>query len=231
MTDQFEITRQYWGGAIRKGNLIYPNDQVIRFIKRNYKEKDISILDFGCGGGRNTVALLSEGYNVIAMDYTDDAVSMTKDKIRQLGIENPVVVKNSGFEVPIEADSIDAVIADGSLFYYSRENIVKIIENIKSVMKNNGLLWADFRTKHDSLFERGKQIDDGLFILGEGTDREGCSYFFADESDIRSIFDNANMEIVSIDDYSYSENNHRVINSWFHVIARKSVNVKQNYTS
>ena len=221
MKDQFETTRQYWGGAIRKGNLIYPNDQVIRFIKRNYKEKDISILDFGCGGGRNTVALLSEGYNVIAMDYTDDAVAMTKDKIKRLGIENPIVVRNSGFEVPVNENSIDAVVADGSLFYYSKENIVHIIKNIKSVMKNNGLLWADFRTKRDSLYGRGKQIDDGLLVLEEGTGREGCAYFFADETDIKSIFSTAEMEIVSLDDYIYSENNHQMINSWYHVIARK----------
>lgn len=36
MSTQFEKTRQYWGSAIKRGNLIYPNDQVIRFIKRYF---------------------------------------------------------------------------------------------------------------------------------------------------------------------------------------------------
>ena len=221
MTDQFESTRQFWGGTVRKGNLIYPNDQIIRFVKRNYKEKNISILDFGCGGGRNAVALLSEGYNVVAMDYTDDAVDMTTDKIKQIGIDNPVVVKNIGFEVPLEPYSIDAIVADGSLFYCTKENIIQIIKNLKAVLKNNGLLWANFRTKQDSLYAKGKQIDDGLYVLEDGTGREGCAYFFAEESDIRTIFRDAEMEIVSIDDYSYSEKNHQIVNSWYHVVARK----------
>lgn len=221
MKDYLEMTRRFWASAIRSGNLIFPNEQVIRFIKRNYKKKDISILDFGCGAGRNTVALLSEGYNVIAMDYNDDAVSMTKDKIEKIGIRDSVVIKNNGSEVPLEADSIDVVIANGSLFYDNKENIVKTIKKIKSVMKNNGLLWADFRTKQDSLYEKGKKIDEGLYILGEETDKEGCAYFFVDEKDVMDIFTKAKMEIVSIDDYSYSENNHNIINSWYHVVARK----------
>ena len=88
-------------------------------------------------------------------------------------------------------------------------------------MKSGGLLWADFRTRNDSLCGKGKLLDNGLFQLGEGTDREGCAYFFASEDDIRYIFDEAGLRILSIDDYEYSENGRKTINSWFHVIAQK----------
>ena len=78
---QFERTREYWGRTIQKGNLIYPNDQVIRFVKKNFSiPEQTTILDFGCGGGRNTIALLNEGYHVIAMDYTDSAIKMIEKK-------------------------------------------------------------------------------------------------------------------------------------------------------
>ncbi len=222
MDSQFERTRQFWGAAIRNGNLIYPNDQVIRFIKRNYKNQtELSILDFGCGGGRNTAALVSEGYHVIAMDYTESAIEMTREKCKRIGADNTRIIKNTGFDIPLPEESIDAVVADGSLFYYSKNDIIHVVANLQKVMRKGGLLWTDFRTKRDSLYGKGKQLDNGLYELGNATGREGCAYYFADEKDVREIFFKAGLEILSIDDYSYTENNRNGINSWYHVIARK----------
>lgn len=222
MSTQFEKTRQYWGSAIKRGNLIYPNDQVIRFIKRYFKDKkDIKILDFGCGGGRNSVALLREGYNVTAMDYTTEAIEMTRDKCRQIGMEDATIILNTGFDIPISANSVDAIIADGSLFYYTKDDITKVVTNLCKIMKQDALMWADFRTKNDSLFAKGDFIAEGLYRLGNGTDREDCAYYFADEDDIKEIFNGGGLSIVSIDDFTYSENNHKIVNSWYHVIAKK----------
>lgn len=221
MENQFEISRAFWGNEILKGNLIYPNTEIIRFVKRNFKNTDIMILDYGCGGGRNTIALLNEGYKVIAMDYTDEAVLLTQKKLDSIGVTEYKVIKNDGFTISLPEGSIDAVIADGSLFYNSIDDTAKIVSELQKVLKMGGLMWADFRTKKDSLYGRGKQIDDGLFVLEDGTGREGCSYLFVDESDIRNIFTKARMEIVSLDDYTYSEDNRRKLNSWFHVVAKK----------
>ena len=164
MDNQFEQTRKYWGSELSRGNLIYPNNQVIRFVKRNFKaNRDITILDFGCGAGRNTIALFNEGFNVIAMDYTDTAIEMTREKLKRIGISDSAIIKNKGFEIPLDCNSIDAVIADGSLFYYPKKDITKILSNLFAVMKPEALLWCDFRTKQDSLFARGIPLSDGLF--------------------------------------------------------------------
>lgn len=218
----FERTRCFWGNMVQQGNLIYPNEHVIRFIKGYFKNaSSTTILDFGCGGGRNTVALATEGYRVIAMDYTDTAIEMTTEKCRLIPDIDVTVLQNVNLEVPIDADSVDAVVADGSLFYNEKERITEIVSNLKKAMKKNALLWADFRKADDSLYGKGREIAKGLFELGEGTGREGCTYYFAEESDIRDIFGGAGLELVSIDDFKYSVNNHSLIESWFHVVARK----------
>ena len=204
-------------------NLLIPNDKVIIFIKRNFSDKsDIVVLDFGCGGGRNTVALLNEGYSVVAMDYTESAVQMTKEKCEKIKATEVKVIQNKGLDIPLDDCSIDAVVADGSLFCVSKEEIVKNISALKRVMKYDGLIWADFRTKKDSLFGKGEEISTNFFRLESGTGREGCSYYFTDEEDLRDIFSLAGLEIISLDDYSYSENNREIINSWYHVVAKKN---------
>lgn len=218
----FERTRAFWGSAIQQGNLMYPNDHVIRFVKKNFHNpSEIKILDFGCGGGRNTVALLSEGFDVIAMEYTESATKMTREKCKGMGKNNISIIQNSGFDVPLKDDYIDAIVADGSLFYYNMTGIITILRNLRRVLKADGLIWTDFRTKNDSLYGKGNEIDGGLFEMQDGTDREGCTYYFADEADVRSIFASANLEIVSIDDYTYTTNDRNINNSWFHIVARK----------
>lgn len=224
MNKLFETTRVFWGKEIKRGNLVYPNEQVIRFIKRYYSQKkEITVLDFGCGGGRNTVALLNEGYNVIAMDYTDEAIEMTKEKCDKMGFKDVKIVKNDGVEIPLSDKCIDAVIADGSLFYNSKNDTRKIIINIGKTVKLGGMLWADFRTKKDALFGGGTLLDDGLYLMSKETNRGGCTYFFADENDLEEIFRETGFEIASIDDYEYSENNRKALKSWFHVIAKKCI--------
>lgn len=223
MTNQYEETRNFWNEEIPRGNLLIPNDQVIIFIKRNFRDnKNAVVLDFGCGGGRNTVALLNEGYSVVAMDYTESAVQMTKEKCEKLNSKKVNVIQNKGSEIPLNDCSVDAVVADGSLFCVAKEEIVKNIIALKRVMKADGLLWADFRTKNDSLHGKGEEISSNFFRLESGTGREGCSYYFTDEEDLRDIFSLAGLEIISLDDYSYSENNREIINSWYHVVAKKN---------
>ena len=221
---QFERTREYWGRTIQKGNLIYPNDQVIRFVKKNFSiPEQTTILDFGCGGGRNTIALLNEGPHVSAMDYTDSAIKIIEKKCYCMaggGNRNVRIVQNHGFEIPLENSSVDAVVADGSLFYYNADDIIKVMKNLCRVMKPKSLLWTDFRTKKDSLYGKGTPIADGLFDMGKGTGRENCTYYFADEKDIRYIFSSSGFIIVSLDDFSYTVNNRTSINSWFHIVAQ-----------
>lgn len=53
-----------------------PTPEVINFID-NYKvKKDEKILDLGCGEGRDSIYLLDNGYNVLALDYSKSVIDM-----------------------------------------------------------------------------------------------------------------------------------------------------------
>lgn len=218
--DEFENTRKFWGSEILRGNLIWPDEHVIRFVKRNCKPGAV-VLDYGCGLGRNAVALAKEGYHLIAMDYTEEAVSAVKQKSRKLHL--PIKeVKNIGLEIPLPELSVDVVVADGSLFYNKKKDNIEILSNLAKCLKNEGKIWANWRTKRDSLYKQGIEMGDGLMKLKHGTKREGCCYFFADEKDIADMYESAGFVIEAIDEFDYTENNRESKCSYFHVSAHKN---------
>lgn len=217
-----EENRLFWGNTIKNGNLIYPDEHVIRFVKKNYREPEkTTLLDFGCGAGRNTIALLNEHFKVVAIDYTDEAISITREKCRLSGYEETEIIRSSGMDVPIEAESVDGVIANGSLFYNSQDRIIDLLKEIKNVMKVGALIWADFRTVKDSLFGRGVRVSDNCFALDTESGREGSLYWFADEDSLQYVFSESGFKIESLDYYEFTSNNRDTLNSWLHIIARK----------
>lgn len=216
------VTKEFWDKEIVRGNLIWPDEQVIRFVKRNYKPNSgIKILDFGCGAGRNTVALIQEGYHVIAMDYNESGLMLLKKKMRNLK-ENMVEYRlNNGLEIPIDNESVDGIVADGSLFYYNRIDTINLLKNLRVCLKKNGLMWADWRNKQDSLYGQGVEVEKGLFRLGEGSGREQCCYFFIERQELYALYEAAGFSIKSIDEYTYTTNNGDKRCAYYHVVAQK----------
>ena len=226
MKDQFEQTRMFLKNAVLKGQLVFPNEHVIRFVKRHLNKKPYAedyvptVLDFGCGLGRDSVAVAGYGLHVIAMDYNAEALEVVKQKIAGTSL-NIDCVQNSGFEVPIAEASVDIIFADGSLFYCAKADLIRLLKNLRNVLKPGGLFWASWRTKTDTLFGEANQIGDGLYVFPENNSRFGCTYFFADENDIREMYEAAALRIKSLDLMEYTENDRTIRNSWWHVIATR----------
>ena len=160
--------------------------------------------------------MASEGYKIIAMDYTEEAIAIINEKKGTLPIQS---IKNVGLEVPVAPESIDAVIANGSLFYNNIEDTIVILRNIKNSLKKGGKLWANWRSTNDSLYGQGELLDNGLYKLGNNSKREGCNYLFCNKETLQDMYYQSGFEIESIDKYSYTENNGKKLCEWHFVVA------------
>ena len=79
-------------------------------------------------------------------------------------------------------------------------------------------MWANWRTKNDSLFGNGREIDKDFFLLDS---REGSTYIFFDEKGLKEIYEEAGFKIVSIDVSGFTQNNMEIRNEWYLVVAQK----------
>lgn len=220
-SDIFLKNREYWKDEIIRGNLIWPDTSIIKFVNRNFKKElrgDITILDFGCGAGRNSIALAEEGFNVIAMDYNEEGLELLKQKSEK----NIKCIVNEGIDISLKKESIDVIVASGSLMYCNKEERIQLLKNLKDVLKVGGIFWSDWRSKEDYLYGMGECIEEGYYLLNNNSrGRNGVTYYFTDKNELKNLYEQVGLNIISIDKYSYTEDNENINNSWYHVVAKR----------
>jgi SAM-dependent methyltransferase len=73
------------------------------------------VLDVGCGSGRWTYAMAMLGANVVAVDFTDSAVDITREVTKDL--PNVDVIQANLFRLPFKADAFDFIVSWGVLHH------------------------------------------------------------------------------------------------------------------
>lgn len=79
-----------------------------------------TVLDLGCGSGRWTYAMASLGANVVAVDFSDAAVEITRQVTQ--GIGSVTVVQASLFRLPFAPGQFDFVVSWGVL-HHTRDTV------------------------------------------------------------------------------------------------------------
>ena len=96
------------------------------------------ILDFGCGSGRDTKYFLEHGYQVEAIDGSEELC-------RIASAYTGITVKNQLFNELSEVQKYDAVWACSSILHASSDELVIIIKKIWTALKDNGIFYTSFK--------------------------------------------------------------------------------------
>ena len=111
------------------------------------------ILDVGCGSGRDTLAFKNKGYQVDAIDYSEELV---KKASRLTGI--PIKLK-SFYEVD-DYEAYDGIWACASLLHCERTRLKEVIGKLVSALKPNGVLYMSFKYGNGDRQKDGRQFTD-----------------------------------------------------------------------
>jgi tellurite methyltransferase len=158
---------------------IYLFDQLLKGRLRT----GMSILDAGCGGGRNLVYFLRHGYDVYGVDQNGGAIEQVR---RLASLLHPSLPKEnfvvSGVdELPFVDDRFDAVVSSAVLHFAREErHFHAMVDEMWRVLKPGGLFFA--RLASSIGIERFIiPVGGRRFTLPDGTER-----FLVDEEMLRS---------------------------------------------
>lgn len=96
------------------------------------------ILDFGCGSGRDTKAFLEEGFQVEAIDGSEE---LCKKASAYTGIQ----VKQMLFNDLNETDKYDGIWANATLLHLPKAELKDVLKKLEKALKPNGILFASFK--------------------------------------------------------------------------------------
>lgn len=97
-----------------------------------------TILDFGCGSGRDTKYFLSQGYQV-------DAVDGSAELCRLAGEYTGVNVKNMLFHELAEVERYDGIWACSSILHLPPEELADVMRKMVIALKHNGIIYTSFK--------------------------------------------------------------------------------------
>ena len=106
-----------------------------RFLE--YVPEGGSILDLGCGSGRDSAYFMSMGYDVTAIDGSAEMCSLASIHIGE-------DVLNMSFSEMDFNDVFDGVWANASLLHVPSDEIGEIISKITRGLKKDGILYMSF---------------------------------------------------------------------------------------
>ena len=101
------------------------------------------ILDFGCGSGRDTKYFREHGYQVEAIDGSEELCKVAS-------AYTGITVKKQLFTELSEVQKYDAIWACSSILHATSDELVIIMRKIWTALKDNGFIYTSFK---DGTFE------------------------------------------------------------------------------
>jgi len=152
------------------GNIdIYLFDQL---LKGTYT-KCRKVLDVGCGGGRNLVYFLQNGFEVYGVDPNSDAIAAVRELSSNLSGLNPPdnFIVATAEDLPFKDETFDLVISSAVLhFAKSKQHFESMLFSMWRPLKPGGYFFA--RLASDIGIESlVKNLGNGQYLLPDGSER------------------------------------------------------------
>lgn len=112
-------------------------ETIEQFLAELGKEQG-TILDFGCGSGRDSKVFLSKGYDTVSADGSEEIC-----RHAEIFLSKPVV--HMLFTELQDEDQYDGIWACASLLHLPYMDLVSVMKKIAKALKSDGVLYVSFR--------------------------------------------------------------------------------------
>ena len=162
----------------------------------HYVKRDGKILDFGCGSGRDSLYFKNKGYNVTAIDGSEEMCKLARE---YTGLD----VRCMDFMDFNDIDCYDGVWACASLVHVNKNNFLEVLKKLRDSLKDSGYMFVALKNG-----------------TGEEVTEEGRYYNYLNFSDVEKLASDSNLEIVTVY-MSKSVNNPNEEKYWNNFVLKK----------
>ena len=139
-----------------------PYEEFASFFERMFREKGRreirTVLDMACGTGTLTCMLAERGYEMIAVDASEDMLSELRVKSENTGGVKPLILCQPLDELDLYGTVDAAVCSLDGMNYIPEEELPEIFRRLHLFVETDGMLMFDLNTP-----ERLRSLDGELF--------------------------------------------------------------------
>ncbi len=109
---------------------------VYKTLFKKYINKNTTLLEVGCGSSTTSLYLAPNLKEFVGIDISEEALSLSRKKAKELGVTNAKFVKGDCFKMPFKDGSFDMVWSQGLLEHF--DNPKGILKEKVRVCKKGG---------------------------------------------------------------------------------------------
>lgn len=149
----------YWNEAYRDGTYLknwdyqYASQELIGLLLLLNLNEQSTLLDLGCGAGRDAIYLSQLGYNVHGVDFSEEAIRIAIERAKEMKTKTHFQVANV-LSLPFPNESFE-LISDRACFHHiAHEDRSQYANEVSRTLKSGGylLLRGSFREEKDSFY-------------------------------------------------------------------------------
>jgi len=170
-----------------------------RWKDRGYE----SVLDLGSGMGRHTVFFAERGFEVSALDISENGMQRTEEMLKERGLSARCVVEDMS-ELGFADNEFGGIVSYQVINHTDTAGVQKVVNEIWRVLKPGGEVFVTLPSKNTWGWQQNwPLLDENTKLrLQDGPDKD-VPHFFADEDILRELFNNERLEIVSMRQVQY----------------------------
>lgn len=153
------MDKNYWIEYYKKNLAPHePSRFALDMIERLEKEK--SLLELGCGNGRDSVFFARNGLSVTAIDQAQNAIAELNQKYADIEFLADDFVESSLYA----EREFDYIYSRFTLHAITKNEQSKVFDNVYNCLKNEGQLLIEVRSTKDLIYGLGERVGEHEFI-------------------------------------------------------------------
>jgi len=159
------------------------------------KQKIRTVLDLGCGAGRNLFYLSREGFETHGMDSAPSGIRLLKKRLSEMKLKATLRVGSFFDKLPYDNGAFGAVISVQSLQHGTEKQIKGAVDEIERVLAPKGLVFITLSGRLSKgkvrlfLVKTAKKIAEHTYVPTQG-DEKGLTHFIYNKDMIQKHFKN-----------------------------------------